>query len=182
MNPCRCTAVGLVAISALSCKPAEGGERGDGRKPVASTRIEVGLPAPAYKAITMSGDSVSLASHRGHVVLLNIWATWCIPCRLEVPVVERLHQRYGPKGLDVIGVSVDVEDKKFMIENFTKTFAVTYEIWRDTKSGILETYRAIGVPATFIIGRDGVLLYKYLGPIPEGDSQIHRMIEEGLSR
>jgi thiol-disulfide isomerase/thioredoxin len=174
--------VGLLGIFALGCKPAKGAENAAEGKPAAPTRIEVGLPAPAYAAITMNGDSVNLASHRGHVVLLNIWATWCIPCRVEVPVIERLHQRYGPKGLDVIGVSVDVADKKVMIENFTKTFGVTYDIWRDTKSGILDTYRAIGVPATFIIGRDGVLLFKYLGPIPEGDTQIHRMIEQGLAQ
>ncbi len=115
-------------------------------------------------------------------MLLNIWATWCVPCQVEVPVIERLHQRYGPKGLDVVGVSVDVGDKTAAIQNFMSSRGVTYPVWRDSHSAILKIFRSRGVPATFVIGRDGMLLYKYLGPIPEGDANMHRVIEEGLAR
>jgi peroxiredoxin len=170
----------IFAVLALGCTKAEGVQHGDGGKDFGPPPIEVGLPVPAYRAITVHGDSVSIAEHRGRVVLLNVWATWCIPCRVEVPVIERLHERYAPKGLDVIGVSVDAPDQTRMVEEFVKSFGVTYPIWLDSHRQILRTYMAPGVPATFVIGRDGTLLYKYLGPIPEGDPNMHRIIEQGL--
>ena len=136
----------VFALLALGCTKAEGGRHGDGGKDFGSPRIEIGLPVPAYRPVTLHGDSVSITEHRGHVVLLNVWATWCIPCRVEMPVIERFHDRYGPKGLDVVGVSVDGGDQTKMIEEFAKSFGVTYPIWRDSHSQILRTFLAPGVP------------------------------------
>ena len=97
-------------------------------------------------------------------------------------MVERLHQRYGPKGLDVIGVNVDAGNQTAKVEDFIKSFGVTFPVWRDTHSDILRIFRSPGVPATFVIDKDGMLLYKYLGPLPEGDANIHRVIEQGLAK
>src|SRR5215210_7039760 len=72
-------------------------------------RVEVGLPAPAYRSTTLSGDSVSLIDRRDKVVLLNVWATWCHPCRTEIPELRALHARYQSRGLELIGVSVDAD-------------------------------------------------------------------------
>lgn len=71
------------------------------------SRVDVGLPVPQYAAVTLAGDSTSLAAQRGKVVLLNIWATWCHPCRAEIPELEAIHHRYKDRGLEIVGVSVD---------------------------------------------------------------------------
>ena len=63
---------------------------------------EVGSLAPEYSAVTMSGDSAALAQHQGEVVLLNVWATWCLPCREEIPALQRLHERFGEQGLRIV--------------------------------------------------------------------------------
>lgn len=155
--------------------------RGNAQHSSKQPSVDVGLPAPAYSAVTFGGDHVTLQQLRGHPVLLNVWATWCVPCRMEVPAVERLYQRYGPKGLDVIGVSVDAADATRSIQDFVNTFSVTYPIWRDPDKKVLSTFLAIGVPATFVIGADGTLLYRFLGPIKEGDLTMHRIIQESLA-
>jgi cytochrome c biogenesis protein CcmG, thiol:disulfide interchange protein DsbE len=176
----RSSWVPLALSICLGCSRAEGGEHTGGSS-AGATAVEIGLPAPAYAAVGLGGDSVSLAKLRGRPVLLNVWATWCIPCRVEVPVVERLHQRYGPKGLDVIGVSVDAPGQTTSIHNFMDFFGVTYPIWLDPDKQVLRRFLAIGVPATFIIGADGTLLYRYMGPVKEGDPAMHRIIQASLA-
>ena len=91
------------ALLVAACAPNETKE---GKRSIAE-KVEVGAPAPAYATVALDGDSVSLASMRGKVVLFNIWATWCHPCRAEIPELRALHSKYSDRGLELIGVSVD---------------------------------------------------------------------------
>jgi thiol-disulfide isomerase/thioredoxin len=131
--------------------------------------VAIGSPAPAYRSNTLAGDSVSLAQRRGRVVLLNIWATWCHPCRDEIPVLERLHERYAARGLNLIGVSVDTRGAERDIQDFLQRYRMTYEIWHDPDERVSSIFLAVGVPATFLIAKDGTLLWKHIGPIREND-------------
>jgi cytochrome c biogenesis protein CcmG, thiol:disulfide interchange protein DsbE len=115
-------------------------------------------------------------------VLLNVWATWCIPCLTEVPVVERLYQRYSPKGLTVIGVNVDNADNVQTVRRYMALHDMTYPVWLDPQKLVLRDFIAIGVPATFLIGRDGALLYKHMGPLQDDDWAMHRTIQNSLVR
>lgn len=150
----------LLAAGAAACMPA-----GDGDSGV----VEVGRPAPRYAATSLQGDSVSLAGLRGDVVLLNIWATWCHPCRTEIPELERLHERYRAQGLQVIGVSVDVGGEDAAVGEFATEYGVTYPVWRDPEGRVSTLFAAIGVPATYLIGRDGTLLWRKVGPVTEAE-------------
>lgn len=132
---------------------------------------DVGKPAPSFGAVTLTGDSVNLASLKGDVVLLNVWATWCIPCRREIPELQALHQEYEAKGLHVIGVSVDEGGADSDVESFAKAFSMTYTILRDPGETVSNAFRIPGVPASFLIDREGVVRWRHIGPFKANDPQ-----------
>lgn len=142
---------------------------------------EVGNPAPAYAATAMSGDSVSLAALRGRVVLLNVWATWCHPCREEIPALQQLHEQYSPRGLELVGVSVDNRADRPGVVDFAREYGMTYAVWLDPDERVSSTFRTHGVPSTFLIGRDGTILWKHVGPVNAQDPQLVRLLGEALA-
>ena len=147
---------------------------------VASDKVEVGQPAPSYSSMAMNGDSVSLAGLRGKVVLLNVWATWCGPCRQEIPELRAIHSAYKDRGLELIGVSVDADGSDDAIRDFTRDFKMDYAIWRDPNEGVNATFRMSGVPATFLIDRQGVLRWKATGVVEPGDTSLTNAIERAI--
>ena len=130
-----------------------------------AARAEVGAEAPMYAARNMSGDSVSLALLRGKPVLLNVWATWCLPCKEEIPYLEQLHGKHAGQGLQIIGVSIDARGDESKIDEFAREFGMTYPIWRDPEERVNARFLAIGVPSTYLIDRDGILRWKHLGTL-----------------
>lgn len=163
---------GTVALTLLAA--CGRGETARARPP------EIGQLAPAYRTISLGGDSVSLAQKRGRVVLLNVWATWCHPCRDEIPILQALHERYATRGLDLIGVSVDAHGEEATIRDFAKDFNMTYPLWLDPDERVQSTFLAIGVPATFLIDREGVLRWRHVGPVRASDSTLVRELERAL--
>ena len=118
--------------------------------------VRAAEPAPEYAAATLDGQGdLSLADMRGDVVLLNGWATWCRPCREEMPLLEQLQQEYGDQGLRVVGVSIDRGDAAGKIEQFAADTGVTFTLLHDPKNAFARTFRTTGVPETMLIGRDG---------------------------
>ncbi len=143
-------------------------------------RVEVGARAPSYSTLSLNGDSVSLAGQRGKVVLLNIWATWCHPCRTEIPELRQIHAKYQERGLELIGVSVDSDGTDESVRKFMADFQMTFPIWRDPEERISTRFLAVGVPATFLIDRDGILRWRKTGPIAPGDTSLTKAIELAL--
>lgn len=165
-------------LSAVCCLLSAGCDRSS--RPAAPGKVAVGAPAPAYASRTLSGDSVSLSTLRGAPVLLNVWATWCHPCRDEIPVLQSLHDRYARRGLHVVGVSVDAQGEQGSIRDFASQFRMTYPIWHDPDEVVSSTFLTIGVPATFLIGKDGTLLWRKTGPVHRTDTTLIRAIERAL--
>lgn len=145
-----------------------------------ANRVEIGSPAPAYRTTTLTGDSTSLEQQRGKVVLLNVWATWCKPCRAEIPELLAVRTRYADRGLEIIGVSVDVAGAERDIRDFMKEFQMTYPIWLDPDERISTEFLLVGVPATFVIDRNGVLRWRKTGPVQPGDTTLTAAIERAL--
>ena len=146
--------------------------------------VGVGVEAPDFSAMTI--DSVpsvkSLADYKGQVVLLNIWATWCAPCRIEMPSIEQLHKTYGPRGLKIIGVSVDDPHTEPQIRDFVRQYGLTFQILHDTmgQDGVISrAYQATGYPETVIIGRDGLIRKKLIGA-SDWNSPLNRGLIERL--
>lgn len=127
--------------------------------------VDVGSPAPMFAGATMGGPvkSKSLADYKGKVVLLNVWATWCGPCRTEMPSIEALHKALGPQGLHVVAVSIDNPGKGDDIRKFLAEYKLTFEVLHDSTQAIQGAYQTTGVPETFIIAADGTIRKKFIG-------------------
>jgi peroxiredoxin len=143
--------------------------------------VELGSEAPEFTAVTV--DSAprlkSLSDYRGQVVMVNVWATWCLPCRVEMPSIEALHQAYADKGFKVLAVSVDDPGHGETIRAFVAQYKLTFEILHDPEKKIVEEYDILGYPETFIIGRDGVIRKKLLSAT-DWNSADHRALVERL--
>lgn len=130
--------------------------------------VGVGTSSPGFSALTL--DSVpmtkTLDDYRGQVVLINIWATWCVPCRVEMPSIEQLHQAYSGKGLKIVAISVDDPGTDPQIRSFVKQYGLTFEVLHDPggqEGRVSRDYQTSGYPETIIIGRDGIIRRKLLG-------------------
>ncbi len=149
----------LLAALLLSACGDSAGEAGGSRfRP-----LQAGEPVPAYAAVDLAGDTLALADLRGEVVVLNLWATWCHPCREEMPALQRLHETYRDRGLRVLGVSIDGRSSAELIPGFLEEVGVTFPILRDPEERVVRAFTTMGVPETFLIGRDGTLLHRWIG-------------------
>jgi peroxiredoxin len=128
--------------------------------------------APTYAAPSLAGDTVSLESLRGRVVLLNVWATWCAPCRWEMPAIERLHREYRDQGLEVVAASVDVVPGGIdalrapdgPVARMVDELGLTFRILLDPAGEVQDRFGVAGLPTTFLIDRDGRIVERVLGP------------------
>jgi thiol-disulfide isomerase/thioredoxin len=130
--------------------------------------------------MSLEGDTVSLADLVGSPVLLKLWATWCVPCRRETPYLQGVHERFGPRGLKVVGVSVDTRGAREDVEDFLDEFGVTYRTLHDPEMRSMDIFAAIGLPATYLIGRDGTLLWRRVGPVEEGDREFENALDKAV--
>lgn len=126
--------------------------------------VTVGSKAPEFHANTIDGvpRTKTLDSYKGEIVLLNVWATWCLPCRTEMPSIQALHDRFAARGLKVVAISVDKAGATESIRQFRDQFGLTFEILQDPTGNIQRDYQTTGVPETFIIGRDGLIRRKVI--------------------
>jgi cytochrome c biogenesis protein CcmG/thiol:disulfide interchange protein DsbE len=109
----------------------------------------------------LAGKTVDLKSLKGQVVLLNFWATWCEPCRDEMPAMNRLQQKFGARGLRVIAVNLG--ESRPRIEQFLRTTPVDFLILRDDDSAVSKAWRVRVLPASFLLDRNGMLRYQLVG-------------------
>jgi thiol-disulfide isomerase/thioredoxin len=137
--------------------------------------VGVGSRAPEFRAVHLStGRPASLAEYRGKVLLLNIWATWCLPCRVEMPSLERLQRQLAGSDFRLVSVSIDIEDST-VVRRYAQELALTFEILHDRPGAIREIYQTTGVPESFVIDRDGAIVKKVIGPA-EWDSPVNQTL------
>jgi thiol-disulfide isomerase/thioredoxin len=137
-------------------------------------------PAPKFRLDSMAGKPVSLDQYKGQVVMINFWASWCGPCRAEMPVLEKLHAKYKPMGFTMIGVNVEPDSS--LAANWLKSTPVTFPILFDTKSEVSKLYSVAGMPSTVIIDRKGNLRWLHRGYKPGDENeyldQIRALVRE----
>lgn len=136
--------------------------------------------AKSFTAPSPDGNSIRLADYRGKVVFLNFWATWCVPCREEMPSMEQLYRRYKERGLVVLAISVDAEGAKAVVP-FVKELKLTFPIGLDPKMALAQQYGVLGIPSSFLVDRKGRLVALALGP-RDWDSVTARAVIESLLR
>jgi len=135
-------------------------------------------PTPDFSLPDPSGKKVSLRDFRGKLVLLNFWATWCVPCREEMPAMERLYQQFKSKGFTVIGV--DVKDSRKEALKFLGEVKITYPIMFDPEGEVGLLYGAWGLPATYLIGPKGEGLARMWGPASWDGDGAKQLVQELL--
>jgi len=125
--------------------------------------VGVGSKAPDFHAIDLAtGTPRTLANYRGHVLLLNVWATWCEPCRVEMPAIERLHNLVTDTAFRIVSVSIDKEDSSG-VTAFARSYGLTFPILQNQSGDIQDLYQTTGVPESFVIDRNGVIMKKVIG-------------------
>jgi cytochrome c biogenesis protein CcmG, thiol:disulfide interchange protein DsbE len=137
---------------------------------------EPGSAAPAYAADRLDGERLSLADLRGQTVLLNVWATWCHPCRREMPAFEALHRDLGGNGLSIVAVSIDGAGATPEIRAFLREYDITFTVLHDPEQRIQRRFALHGVPETFLIGPDGTIHRRWIGRIDPRSPAIRNQV------
>lgn len=143
--------------------------------------VEVGSVAPDFTATNLaSNEAVSFTeAYAGQVTLVNIWATWCEPCKEEIPALQELYETMGPRGLKIAAVSID-EAGPEVVREFMAGFGVTFDVLHDPAGAIQQTYRTTGVPESFLVARDGRIMRIVYGDHPWASDANRRIIEQLL--
>ncbi|MBI3989423.1 MAG: TlpA family protein disulfide reductase [candidate division NC10 bacterium] len=129
-------------------------------------RPEVGHFAPDFALCDTDPKLIRLSDYRGKVVLLNFWATWCPPCRLEMPTMEQVYREYKRRGLEVLAVSLDTGHAAVVavqVAEFMKELKLTFPALLDPKMEVARRYRLVGLPTSFLIDRQGRIRFKEVG-------------------
>lgn len=151
----------VVAIALAVCIYEVGRRSSAHSKPGRSSVVH--SAAPDFSLQDLDGQPLQLANYRGKVVLLDFWATWCTPCRGEIPHFVELQNQYREQGLQVIGISMD--DRPQPVRQFYQQFKMNYPVALGTEK-LAESYGGVlGLPITFLIGRDGQVAAKYIGEV-----------------
>lgn len=142
-----------------------------------SVALEVGSPVPDYQLTALDGSQVALLDHRGEVVVLNFFASWCDPCREEAADLETAWREYKDKGVSFTGIAYKDADSR--AQAFLDEFGVTYPSVVERGNRTARAYGVTGVPETFIIDQQGQLVHHFLGPITL--SQLRRVLDPLLA-
>ena len=128
--------------------------------------VEIGSRAPEFRARTIDGTNQvrTLADYKNKVVVLNIWATWCQPCIVEMPSFERLHRQVTDSGLKIVAISIDDVVGADSVRAYAKNLGLTFDVLLDSLHTIDRDYQVTGYPETFVVARDGTIRKKWIGP------------------
>jgi len=174
-NPVALVVVALVAAGMLYFGFHMARRSGTDRLPGV---LGYGTPAPDFTLETLDGKSVSLSSLRGKAVVVNFWATWCGPCKIETPWLVELQNQYGAQGLQIVGVAMD-DSGKDEIARFAKDMGMNYPVALG-KEAVGDAYGGVSyLPESFFIGRDGKIVDKIMGL--EGRSEIEDAVKKALN-
>ena len=136
-------------------------------------------PAPNFTLKSLSGKNLKLSEMAGNVVLINFWASWCGPCREEMPLLNALHKKYQPLGFTVLGINVEEQTDK--ARGFLSNYPVDFPILLDKENKVSKQYKVIAMPTTVVVDRDGNMRYLHEGYKP-GDEKKYRQMVKKLVR
>ena len=133
-------------------------------------------PAPNFTLKSLTGKNLKLSEMTGNVVLINFWASWCGPCREEMPLLNALHKKYQPLGFTVLGVNVEEDAKN--ARGFLKNFPVDFPVLLDNKNQVSKKYNVVAMPTTVVVDRDGNMRFLHKGYKPGDEEKYHKMVKK----
>lgn len=140
---------------------------------------QVGFPAPDFTLSTLEGETYALSDFQGQAVLVNMWATWCPPCRAEMPAIEKMYQEYKDQGFVVLAVNSAFQDNLADIPAFTFEYGLTFPILLDETGDAGRAYAVLSLPSSYFINRLGVITEVVIGG-PMSEALLRARIEEAL--
>jgi thiol-disulfide isomerase/thioredoxin len=164
-----------VATLALSAVPAMGRDQ----EPIVVSGDADDVSA--YRAQDLAGRPVGVASLSGKATLINVWASWCLPCREEVPVLNALHAKYGKRGLAVVGVSVDEAGARSDVDRIVRDAKMSYSVWLDPDNKAQTALGASALPITLLVDRAGRVLWRFEGKLAADSVEAQAAIEHALA-
>ena len=167
----------IVAVALMLWVGVRQSRNGKSALAIPGSAMEIGQPAPDFELSTLDGKAVHLSDFRGKAVVLNFWATWCDPCKVEMPWLVDLQKHYGPQGLQIVGVAMD-DSGKDAIQKFAQQMGVNYVVLQG-KNAVGDAYGATGYPTTVYIDRNGKVLNHILGLVSK--SEIEDNIKQALA-
>ena len=174
---------GCVVLAAGCSQQASSGEAREGRSPKAATAVaigsNVGLRAPSIMLPTLKGEPVELSAFQGKVVLVNFWATWCGPCLIEMPSMQRLYEKLGNERFEILAISSDFEGAA-VVKPYVDRLRLTFPILLDPRFQANNTYKITAIPTTVVIDRDGVITHKFFGARDWDTAESHKLISQLL--
>jgi cytochrome c biogenesis protein CcmG/thiol:disulfide interchange protein DsbE len=147
----------------------------------ATKPIQPGLEVPNFAFPDINGKQISLSDHRGKVVLVNVWATWCPPCRQEMPSMQRLYEKFKGENLEILAVSIDSEGGE-AVAPFMRKMHLTFPALLDPEETIIPLYGITGVPESFIIDKDWILVEKIVGPINWATPEVFSLFKDLIQK
>lgn len=143
-------------------------------------RPEEGHLAPDFELKTLEGKTVRLSELRGKkAIIINFWATWCPPCRLEMPTMQQIYSEYKAKGFEILAINIE-PDAKAEIRDFMKELRLTFPVLLDSDMKVTRKYRLFGLPVSFLIDRRGIIQAKEVGYHDWIDKESRRRVESLL--
>jgi len=131
--------------------------------PVAAGPVQKGQPAPDFTLTTLDGNEATLSDYAGQVVVVNFWATWCPPCKAEMPDIHDYYQANQDKGLTVLAVNAQEDENT--VSRFIESTGFTFPVLLDSQGKVEQQYQVRSFPSTFVIDRDGNVVYIHVGLI-----------------
>ncbi len=141
-----------------------------------ASSVKLSEPAPDFTLKTLNGPNLRLEEYRGQVLLINFWASWCGPCRQEMPILDRLHQRYEDTGFAVWGVNVEGETAP--AQKIVDKTNVTFPVLIDEGQAVSEMYDLEAMPSTVVVDRDGVVRYVHRGYKPGDEAKYVEVVKK----
>jgi len=138
------------------------------------TQMEGAPPAPGFELPDLDGEKHHLSDYRGKVVIVNFWATWCPPCRAEMPSMQRAWQQLQKEGIQMLGI--DVGEDEETIFQFLGDYPVEFPLLMDSDSSIIEKWGVRGLPTTYVIDPQGRIIYRAIGGREWDDSELLKMV------
>lgn len=145
-----------------------------------TTGVDVGAAMPAYQADLIDGKKFDIANERGNVVFLNVWATWCGPCRFEIPELQALHDKYSGQRFKVVGVSID-DTGADGVKKFAGEHKMTYPIAYDPQGKLADLFQTSVVPTSVVIDRNGKIVWKKFGAVSTTDQALTDALTKALA-
>ena len=124
----------------------------------------IGSPAPDFELKNLAGDRIRLSEMRGTVVLINFWATWCGPCRLEMPAIQEQYERHYP---ELAVLAVDFDEPADEVQKFVDELGLTFEVLLDPRAKVQDLYRVRGYPTTYLVDTEGIVQVYQIGLMTE---------------